>query len=403
MERSVSDDSTSGGWASVAAIGTGAFALVTTEFLPIGLLPQITRELAISEGQAGFMVTLPGLIAAVAAPLTLQWARNLDRRNVLCALLLVLAVSNVLVAMASGVFTLMLGRVLLGLAVGGFWTIGGTLGPRLKPRQAAKATSLIFSGVSLGTVAGVPAGTFAAGVLGWRSVFEIAAVLSILVTLVLVKTVPRLPPQPGADLAGMRTLLKSRPARLGLLAVLMVFSGQFAAYTYISPFLIDHAAMSTNALSVVLLGFGAAGFLGNVMGGWAISRNARWTLLLSASLIGLPLLLLVLTSLMPLTIVLVMLWGVGFGLLPAAMQSWLFSLTPGRLEIMGALFVSIGQASIGAGALIGGLLVDHLGVLSAFVVGGVFATMTATLVILLRQSNKIERGRPAADTYATER
>lgn len=382
MQPSTSSNAASS-WLSVAAVGIGAFALVTTEFLPVGLLPQVARELAITEGQTGLMVTLPGLLAAVTAPLTLLWARNFDRRNVLCALLALLALSNVTVALASNLWMLLLGRALLGIAVGGFWTIGGTLGPRLRPEQAAKATSLIFSGVSIGTVAGVPAGTLLGEWLGWRVVFSVAAGLSVIVTLLLWRTLPRLPAQPGAGLGLLGEVLRLRKARYGLLAVLLIFVGQFAAYTYLSPYLINEAAMSPVSLSAILLGFGIAGFLGNMAGGWAVTRSPSWTLIGTALLMGLPMILLSgMASVAPAVVMLVMLWGVGFGLLPIAMQSWLFGMAPDKLEAMGAIFVSSAQVSIGVGALAGGLAVDHLGVLSALTLGGTLAILTAVVILI---------------------
>ncbi|MFJ3522518.1 MFS transporter [Pseudomonas sp. NPDC090203] len=390
MQSSTSSNPASS-WLSVAAVGIGAFALVTTEFLPVGLLPQISRGLAISEGQTGLMVTLPGLLAALTTPLTLLWARTFDRRLVLCALLALLAISNVTVVMASDLWLLLLGRGLLGIAVGGFWTIGGTLGPRLRPEQAAKATSLIFSGVSIGTVAGVPAGTLLGELFGWRVVFSAAAALSVVVTLLLWRTLPRLPAQAGAGLTMLAEVLRLRKTRVGLVAVLLIFVGQFAAYTYLSPYLINEAGMSAVSLSAILLGFGAAGFVGNLAGGWAVSRSPAWTLIGTALLMGLPMLLLSgAASLAPAVVLLVMVWGVGFGLLPIAMQSWLFAMAPDRLEAMGAIFVSSAQVSIGIGALAGGLAVDHLGVPSALMLGGTLAILTAALILVSQYAAAIQ-------------
>lgn len=116
-------------WAAVAAVGIGAFALVTSEFLPVGLLPQIAQDLNVTPGQAGLMVTLPGIIAAVMAPFTLGFAGDLNRRHLLCILLFMLVVANITVALATSLPAVLIGRVLLGIAIGGFWTIGGSLGP----------------------------------------------------------------------------------------------------------------------------------------------------------------------------------------------------------------------------------------------------------------------------------
>lgn len=383
----ISNSSTTGDapWVSVATVGIGAFALVTTEFLPVGLLPQIATELSLSEGQTGLMVTLPGLFAALTAPLILAWANAFDRRHVLAALLALLALSNVTVAMASDLWVLLLGRAMLGVAVGGFWTIGVTLGARLKPARAAKATSIIFSGVSLGTVAGVPAGTLLGQLIGWRWVFTFAAVLAVLVTIMLLRVLPRLPAQSSAGLSALRGVLSIRMTKIGLVAILLIFIGQFSAYTYLSPYLINIAGTTPAVLSMILLGFGAAGFLGNLLGGWAITKSIPWTVIFTTLLMGLPMLLLATAPASPAVMIfVVMIWGLGFGLLPIAMQSWLFSMAPDRLEAMGAIFVSTAQVSIGMGALIGGVAVDHFGVLTTLALGGALAVL-ATLVIAIAQ------------------
>ncbi|WP_417539734.1 MFS transporter [Marinobacter sp.] len=386
-------------WVAVVTVGIGAFALVTTEFLPVGLLSQIADDLGISKGQVGWMVTLPGVLAAFAAPLILHFGRRLDRRDVLGWLLALLGISNALVAVADNVLTLLIGRVLLGIAVGGFWTVGGTLGPRLRPGQAAKATSVIFAGISLGTVAGVPAGTFAGQLLGWREVFATASALSFIVMFLLIKTVPRIPAQPNVDLRSLKLVLDLPKAKLAIAAALLIFAGQFAAYTYITPFLLSVALINAHALSVMLLGFGVAGFIGNMFGGWAVGKSPQSALVLASALVGVPLLLLVVLPINTLvTIGLVMVWGLGFGLLPTAMQGWLFTIAPDRLELMGALLVSSVQMSVGLGALLGGLLVDHYSLQSTFVLGGILATI-ATVVVAKSDTQTDSKRQPAFASF----
>ena len=144
--------STLSAWLAVLSVAIGAFALVTTEFLPVGLLPAIARDLGITDGQAGLMVTMPGLLAALAAPAVTVGAGRLDRRYVLLGLITLLLISNLAVAFSDSFITLLIGRLLLGIGVGGFWVIGVAVGPRLMPWAAVRATSLVFAGVSLGTV-----------------------------------------------------------------------------------------------------------------------------------------------------------------------------------------------------------------------------------------------------------
>ncbi|MFB7143144.1 MFS transporter [Agrobacterium deltaense] len=371
-------------WAAVASVGVGAFALVTTEFLPVGLLPQIAADIGVSEGQAGLMVTTPGVLAAIAAPLTIGLAGRFDRKHVLVFLLGLLVLSNAIVAAATSFQVLMLGRVLLGIGVGGFWTIGGSLGSRLRPgAEGGRATSLIYSGVSLGTVAGVPAGALVGNLLGWRLSFGLASGVAILVVAALLLLLPSIKPQQSSGLAQVPAVLRNRKTQVGLLAAVLIFIGQFAAYTYITPFLNQISHIDAAALSALLLGYGVAGFIGNLFGGWAVGKHLNLALSGTAALISLSAFGLAATgdSAVAATIW-TLAWGFGFGMLPIAMQTYMFSSAPDKLESVAALFVSTAQLAIGAGALVGGLAVDHFGVASALVIGGGAALLTVLIVVV---------------------
>lgn len=356
-------------WSAVAAIGVGAFALVTAEFLPVGLLPQIAKDLAISEGRAGLVITIPGIVAACSAFLTISLARTFDRRYVLWALLSFLVISNVLVATATELYVLLLGRVLLGIAVGGFWTIGVALGPRLRPDSVGRATSIVFSGVTLGTVLGVPAGTLLGGAFGWRAAFAVSAVFGCLVVMALMLLLPRIRPEQLSGASQLPAVLRIPKVQVGLVAVVLIFTGQFAAYTYITPYLNQISGIESAQLSLFLLGYGVAGVFGNVLCGWCVERDVRLAVLSTALLLGCSMLLLVCSNHPLVAITAVVAWGLGFGMLPIAIQNWIFSAAPERLETAAALFVSIGQLAMGAGALLGGIAIDQYGVASALWLG----------------------------------
>jgi predicted MFS family arabinose efflux permease len=347
-------------WLAVLSVGTGAFALVTTEFLPVGLLPAMARDLGVTEGQAGLTVTMPGILAAIAAPALTVATGRLDRRIVLWVLMGLLLISNVLVAVAPSFVPLLVGRLLLGFGVGGFWAIGVAIGPKLvPPAYAIKATSLIFAGVSLGTVAGVPAGALIGDLFGWRAAFAAAGVVAIVVLAVF--AVPK--------------------ARIGLLATLLIFLGQFAAYTYVTPFLVQVTGMNAGGVTTLLLAYGIAGFIGNSTGAWIANRDVGLAVTIAAGLIGATTLALPLwgESQLAATII-VGVWGLAFGALPISIQSWMFRAAPDALESGAALFVAIAQVALASGALVGGLAVDHAGVPSAMILGGGFAVATALLI-----------------------
>lgn len=371
-------------WLAVLSVGIGAFALVTTEFLPVGLLPAIAADLGISKGQAGLMVTIPGVIAAFAAIFVTVGSGKIDRRFVIMGLIGLLVVSNLIVALAPSFALILLGRVLLGIGVGGFWAIGGAIGPRLVPAvSAGRATSLIFAGISLGTVAGVPAGALIGELVGWRVAFGSAAAIALLVLLAQFWLLPALPPTQPVRLRQLPALFGIRKARLGLIATALIFIGQFAAYTYITPFLTQVSGMSAAAVSALLLTYGVSGFIGNLIGGWAVGKSVRAALIGTGLVLGLSVLALPLFGASQIAAtVLVAIWGLAFGAMPISVQTWMFKAAPDLMEGGGALFVATAQIALAGGALVGGLAVDFLGVHSAMLAGGLFSLACAAAIWL---------------------
>lgn len=369
-------------WLAVLSVAIGSFALVTTEFLPVGLLPSIAGSLHVSEGTAGLMVTVPGLLGALAAPLITVGSGTLDRRFVLWGLMALLALSNLIVALAPSFAVVLIGRVLLGIAVGGFWTVGGAIGPRLVSADAAtRATSIIFAGISLGTVAGVPAGALVGHLIGWRVAFGAAGIATIIVLIAQVLLLPALSPARVIRMAELPALLRLPKARIGLIATACIFVGQFAAYTYITPFLVHVSGMGAPAVTALLLAYGVTGFIGNMLGGWGAARDVRAAVAVMALVLGLSVLFLPPfgTDQLAATI-LVGIWGLAFGAMPITTQIWMLKAAPQALEGSSALFVSTAQLSLASGALVGGVAVDHLGIPSAMVEGGLFSLVTAAVI-----------------------
>lgn len=374
-------ESTLAAWGAVLSVAIGAFALVTSEFLPVGLLPAIAADLHITAGQAGLMVTMPGILAAFAAPLVAVGAGRLDRRYVLLGLMALLFISNIAVAFADGFVPLLIGRLLLGIGVGGFWVIGVSVGPRLMPWAAVRATSLVFAGVSLGTVAGVPAGSLVGELMGWRTAFIAAGGIAVIVVAAQWLLVPSLPTARATRIRDLPALMRVPKARLGLIATLLLFTGQFGAYTYISPFLIEVSGMNAGTVTLLLLVYGLTGFIGNIGGGWVAGKDVRVALIGTSLILGLAILALPVFGASQLAAsIIVGLWGLAFGALPISIQTWMFRAAPEALESGAAIFVSAAQVALAGGALIGGLVVDSLGVPSTMLMGGGFLLANAALI-----------------------
>ena len=246
-----------------------------------------------------------------------------------------------------------------------------------------KATSIIFSGVTMGTVLGVPLGTLLGNLLGWRSAFGAFSILVLMVVAALVKLLPTLQPEKSLGLAQIPSVLKLRKVQVGLIAVIFIFIGQFSAYTYISPFLFQVSGVSSNVLSGVLLAYGVSGIFGNIFCGWLVERNVRFGVLVATLLLGAAQVLLLLTpNHDSLAVMEMVIWGFGFGMLPIALQSWIFKAAPEQLESVAALFVSLSQLAVAVGALVGGAVVDLYGIQCALWVGGCCSACAAVWIFI---------------------
>ena len=371
-------------WLAVLSVALGAFVVVTSEFLPIGLLTNIAGGLHVSDGTAGLMVTIPGLVAALAAPLITIATGRINRRLIVLGLIALLAVSNFIAAFAPNFAVMLAGRVLFGVSLGGFWTIAVTLGNRLVSKaDIARATTIIFAGISIATVAGVPTGTFIANAAGWRASFIAVGGVALLVGFVQLFVLPSVPPPPAPGLRQLTHLLRHADARLGLLTVAFVIAGHFAAYTYVTPFLKESAGISASGLSSLLLAFGVAGIVGNFVGGALAGRNLRLTLGASVVLLAGAILLLPVFGHQPAgAATLIVLWGVAFGAIPIALQLWVFKSAPEALEGGAAMLVSTFQIFIALGSVVGGRIVDALGTSAVMWAGGA-TSMVALLVVAL--------------------
>lgn len=359
-------------WLSVIAIAVVSFMMVTTEYLPVGIIPAMAADLGVSHGTAGLTVTIPALVAALGALLVSVLAGRFDRRTVLAGLSIMLVAANVIAVVAPSFGVLLAGRVLVGIALGGFWTIGIAVGPRLMPEPTGtRGTTVIFSGISLGTIAGVPAGTLVGDLLGWRAAFGAAGAVSIVALAGLAMFVPPLPAGHRTRWADLPALLAVSQARLGLLLAALTFGGVFFAYPYIAPFLGIVSRMDASGINLMLLVFGAAGFFGNIVGGWMAGRSNRLAMAVTSIALAVPVFLLAAYGESKIfTSVLVCVWGLAYGALSITCQSWVARAAPGEIERGAALFVATIEIAVAFGAWIGGAVVDGLGVTSTMIVSG---------------------------------
>lgn len=331
-------------------------------------------------------MAVPGVLAAISAPSCIALFSHVDRKRILLVLLSILLASNLVVALSEQFWLTLVGRVLLGFALGGFWTIAGSLGPRLRPgKEGVRATSYILAGVSLGTVAGIPAGTLIGEAFGWRAAFEAAAMVTTLVGLLIVLCVPSLPGERTAGMSQMRSLASVSAIRRRFVAALLIYVGHFAAYTYLAPFVQQQAGIAGQALGTLLFAFGLAAVAGNLLGGVLAARGAPLSVLIMTLVM-----LVALTALLVFAgnpVVLwpsILLWGFGFGMIPITTQIWCFDASNGRVEGVQALLVCVVNLSIGGGAFIGGQVSGYAGFTAAIVTGAIGAALAMVVVLSLR-------------------
>ena len=370
-------------WPAVFSLALGVFGLVTAEFLPASLLTPIARSLDISEALAGQAVTATAIVAFFAGLLAAVVTRGLDRRLVLMGFSALLIASNLLVAAAPDLPLLMLARVLLGIALGGFWSMATAVTIRLvPPAMVPRALSVVFSGVSVATIVAVPLGSYIGGLYGWRVVFLLASGIGVLTLLIQVATLPRLANRGTAHLGTLLGVLRRPGIGLGMACVVLVFSGHFVLFTYVRPFLESVGGANINGIALTLMGFGLANFAGTLLAGFLLERSVRLTLALMPLLIAAAGLGLAgLHAGLPLQAALVALWGLAFGTIPVAWSTWLARAVPDETESGGGLIVAAVQLAITFGAAGGGAIYALAGVTGVFATGG--ALMLATSVIIL--------------------
>ena len=371
-------------WGAVFAVTLGVFALITAEFLPASLLTPMAASLGVTEGMAGQTVTATAAIALVTSLVISVLTRNTDRRTVLLSFSVLLVASNLLVAFAPTLSLVLVGRVLLGVAIGGFWTMSAAVAMRLVPEaMVPRALSIIFSGVSVATVAAAPLGSYFGHLIGWRNVFLIATVIGVLAFFWQLVVLPKMAPTGTARMGTLVDVMKRPVMRAGMLSMLLVFTGHFAFFTYLRPFLEVVTGVGVNGLSVILLGFGVANFIGTSLAGFVLERSLRMTLLLMPLAMGAIALALVALGRAPIAdALLVALWGMAFGAVPVAWTTWITKTVPDEAESGGGLIVAAVQFAITLGAAAGGLVFDRAGASGVFVGAGAVLLVAAAMIFV---------------------
>lgn len=386
-------------WLGVLSIAMAAFVIITTEFLPIGMLGKIAADNHVLIGTAGLMVALPGLIAAFAAPAAAIFSSNHDRKHLLIGFGIVVMLSNLLVAISSSFAIILVARILLGISVGGFWTFAVAAGRKLVSNvSGARATTLIISGVSIGTVVGVPLVTAFGELRGWHFAFGCLAGLTAVAVCAQLLLLSPLPGDEAVSPDSMLRLFRRPLIRTGFLATALTAAGHFAAYTYLQPLLAGRLHLSPARVTLTLVAYGVAGIFGTFIAERTTSRDLRKTFATVSLLLGAGVTMAAWTTNAGVAVGAVALWGAAFGAVPVCSQTWTFQSAPESFEFTSAMSMTVFQIALSAGSFSGGLLFDHSGIVSAFSLTALLALSCAVVLMISPSPSKPLMLREIGDT-----
>jgi predicted MFS family arabinose efflux permease len=366
-------------WAAVVCLSLLTFLLVGLEFMPVSLLTPIAQDLAISEGLAGQAITVSGVFAVITSLFGNGLLRGIDRRSVVLLYTAILVVSSLAVALAPNFTVFLIGRALVGVAIGGFWSLSTAILARLVTgADLPKAIALLQGGTAFALVIAAPVGSFLGALIGWRGTFFITVPIGLAALVWQWFVLPKLPPMHAPSAGNMFGLLRNRIFALGMASTALAFIGMNSLSIYLRPFLERVTGLQVNTLSLALLGVGLGGLAALFAIGFVLRRN------LNAVLIGLPaglavfaLLLIALGPHAVPTIVLLVLWGLFNTPIPVAWNTWMARVIPNDLEAGGGLQVALIQTAIAGGAIAGGVLFDSIGWWAAFLLASLLLIASA--------------------------
>lgn len=377
-------------WIAVTVLAAAVFAVTATEMLPMGVLTSISDDLRVSVGTAGLSVTLYGIVAGLFAPLMTRWTRGVDRRTVVLVIITVFILGNGATALVTTNAQFLAVRFVVGIAHGLMWSIVAAVAVRLvSPPQRVRATAVTFSGISLALVFGVPAGTWLGEWVGWRGAFAALAGLTAVTAFAVIAAMPAMPALRLTGSRSLRAVLRHSGIKRILLVTGAVVIGNYAAYTYIAPYLFDSVGASSYLVGVCLLVYGVAGVLGNAMVG-VVPIRSRVMLLSGAGIVAVTLLILTAPVGKYGVIVLVGVWGLSYSALPVLLQTSVFDAAPYLREAATSLYVLVFNVSIAGGALVGALGVDQLGPLAPMAFGAAFCALGVAASVGIRGGVAVE-------------
>jgi len=394
---------------ALLALTLSAFAIGTTEFVIVGLIPTIAGDLGVSLPSAGLLVSLYALGVAVGAPLLTALTGKVPRKLLLLSLMVLFTAGNLLAWQAPGYESLILARIVTGLAHGVFFSIGSTIATSLVSKdKAASAIAIMFTGLTVALVTGVPLGTFIGQQFGWRETFLAVSLLGVIAFIGSLLFVPRsIQHSKPATLVQQLAVLKQPRLLLVYAMTAIGYGGTFIAFTFLAPILQEISGFGEGAVSLVLLVYGVSVAVGNIWGGkLADRRGPIGALKLIFTLLAVVLFALTFTAGNPwLALTTVLLWGaVAFGNVPG-LQVYVVRqaehYTPNAVDVASGLNIAAFNLGIAGGAWLGGHIVASMGLIHTAWIGSLVVLVALALTYWSGQLDR-NAGTAPAHTQGTD-
>ncbi|MCS2157745.1 MFS transporter [Scandinavium sp. H11S7] len=373
---------------ALLALTISAFAIGTTEFVIVGLVPTIAEQLSVSLPSVGLLVSIYALGVAIGAPVLTALTGRMPRKQLLLALMVLFTAGNLLAWQAPGYGTLVLARLLTGLAHGVFFSIGSTIAISLVPKEkAASAIAIMFGGLTVALVTGVPLGTVIGQHFGWRETFLAVSLLGVIALISSLILVPKNIPQRATATLREQLQVLTHPRLLIIYAITALgYGGVFTAFTFLAPMMQNLADFSPNAVSWILLGYGVSVAIGNIWGGKLADKHGAVPALkiIFAALMILLLVFQFTASMQYAALATVLVMGIfAFGNVPG-LQVYVVQkaelYTPTAVDVASGLNIAAFNVGIALGSIIGGQTVEHYGLAQTPWIGAVIVFVAFLLI-----------------------
>lgn len=367
----------------VLALGFCAFIFNTSEFVPVGLLSDISNDFDIAPAKTGWMLTIYAWIVGLMSLPMMLVTSKMERKRLLLITCAVFIISHGLSSIAWSFESLLISRIGVALSHAVFWSITASIAIRVAPPGKMNfALSVLATGTGMAMVLGVPIGRMIGQAMGWRMAFEAIGMAAFIITVVVFRLLPELPSLTTKDLKSkVRSVFTNKVLFIMYFAIFLVFTAHYASYSYIEPFLVEFGGSTDQFATLILLVFGAAGIIGSTLFGYLGEKYGKQ--LMIGSTFGLFLCMVLLAPLVSFSsglVVMSVVWGASLILTTLAMQARVLGMDSSASDIIMSLYSGIINVGIGAGALVGSLTIQHMGLPYTGYVGAFVALLAIGIV-----------------------